>query len=167
MVTDTNSLLTIARETIAKVPFCVASTAAENGEVNARVLQPGKLRDDWSVWFVTNRRCRKVVEMERSGRLTLTYQYDPEKAYVTVVGRPVIDNDVVLKRAIWGPASARWHPGGPEDPNVVVVKLIVDRIELWSATRDVMPEPKGLSAAVLVREGSGWRYYATSQPPPA
>ena len=167
MIMDTNSLLTIARETIDKVPLCVASTAAHNGEVNARVLEPGKLRDDWSVWFVTNRRCRKVVEMERSGSLTLTYQYDPEKAYVTVVGRPVIDDDVALKRRIWGPASARWHPGGPEDPSVVVVKLIVDRIELWNAARDVMPEPKGLSAAVLVREGAGWRYDATSQPPAA
>ena len=161
---DTSAFLAIARETIAKVPFCFAITTAENGEANARVIQPGKLHDDWSVGFTTSRRCRKVVEMERSGRLTLAYQYDPEKAYVTLLGRPVIIDDVALKRAVWGPASDRWYPGGPEDPNVVIVQLIVDRIELWSGGRSVMPEPAGLSAAVLVREGSGWRYFATSQP---
>ncbi|HEY5724630.1 MAG TPA: pyridoxamine 5'-phosphate oxidase family protein [Methylomirabilota bacterium] len=161
---DTGALLAIARDTVAKVPFCFAITAAENGDANARVIQPGKLREDWSVGFMTNRRCRKVLEMERTGRLTLAYEYDPEKAYVTLLGRPIVIDDVARKRAVWGPDSDRWHPGGPGDPNVVIVELIVDRIEVWSGGRDVMPEPKGLSAAVLVREGSDWRYYATSQP---
>ena len=80
---------------------------------------------------------------------------------MTLIGRPVIVDDVALKRAVWGPNSDKWHPGGPEDPNVVIVRLITDRIELWSGGRDVMPEPKGLSAAVLVREGAGWRYDET------
>ena len=70
---ETSALLAIARETIAKVPFCFAVTLGKNGEVNARVIQPGALRDDRSVWFMTNRRSRKVVEIERAGRLTLAY----------------------------------------------------------------------------------------------
>lgn len=75
--------------------------------------------------------------------------------------------DVTLKRTAWGPASDRWFPGGPEDPNVVIVKLITDRIELWSSGHDVMPEPQGLSSAVLVRDerdASGWRHSVTFQP---
>lgn len=48
----------------------------------------------------------------------------------------------------------------------VIVKLITDRIELWSSGRDVMPEPKGLSAAVLVRDGSGWQYRVSSRRAP-
>jgi general stress protein 26 len=163
MTMDTAALLAIARETIAKVPFCFAITVGESGEASARIVQPGKLRDDWSVGFMTERYCRKVVEMERAGRLTLAYQYDPEKAYVTLAGRPVITDDVALKRAVWSPDSDKWHRGGPEDPNVVIVRLVTDRIELWSSGRDVMPEPKGLSAAVLVHDGAGWRYYTTSQ----
>jgi general stress protein 26 len=82
---------------------------------------------------------------------------------VTLAGRPVITDDVALKRAAWSPDSDKWHRGGPEDPNVVIVRLVTDRIELWSSGRDVMPEPKGLSAAVLVHDGAGWRYSATSQ----
>jgi hypothetical protein len=85
MIMDTSALLAIARETISKVPFCFAITTAENGEANARVIQVGKLRDDWSVG-------------------------------------------------------------------------------LWSSGRDVVPEPKGFGAAVLVREGSSWRYSATFTP---
>jgi general stress protein 26 len=101
--------------------------------------------------------------MERAGRLTLAYQYDPEKAYVTLTGRPVIIDDVALKRSVWNPNADRWHRGGPDDPNVVIVRLITDRIEIWSSGRDVMPEPKGFSAAVLERDGLGWRYSTTSR----
>ena len=124
---DTIALLTVARETIDKVSFCFAITVGEGGEASARVVQTGKLRDDWSVGFMTERYCRKVVEMERAGRLTLAYQYDPEKAYVTLTGRPIIIDDVELKRAVWNPSADRWHPGGPDDPNVVIVRLITDR----------------------------------------
>ena len=160
---DIAALLAIARETIDKVPFCFAITVGENGAASARVVQTGTLRDDWSVGFMTERYCRKVVEMERAGRLTLAYQYDPEKAYVTLTGRPVIIDDVALKRSVWNPNADRWHRGGPDDPNVVIVRLITDLIEIWSSGRDVMPEPKGFSAAVLERDGLGWRYSTTSR----
>ena len=160
---NTNALLAIARETIDKVPFCFAITAAENGSANARVVQPGRLRDDWSVGFMTERYCRKVAEIGRAGQLTLAYECDLDKTYVTLAGRPVIVDDVALKRSLWNPNADRWHRGGPDDPNVVIVRLRTDRIEMWSSGRDVMPEPKGFSAAVLERDGLGWRYSTTSQ----
>jgi general stress protein 26 len=112
---DTSVLLAVARETIDKVPFCFAITVAGNGSASARVVQPGKLRDDWSVGFMTERYCRKIVEMERAGRLTLAYQYDLEKTYVTLTGRPVISDDIALKRSVWNPSADKWHRGGPDD----------------------------------------------------
>ena len=158
---QTDKILLIARETINKVSYCFAITTADNGEANARIVQPRTLQDDWTVDFMTSRRCRKVKEMELSGKLTLAYQHDPDRGYVCLIGRASIVDDIQLKRSTWSPEADRWFPGGPDDPNVVIVRLATDRIELWNSVRDVMPEPKGLSAAVLVREGSGWRYWAT------
>ena len=162
---DTKDLLQIARETIGKVTYCFAVTvAAGREEASARIIQPSALREDWSVGFMTNRRCRKVAEMEASGRLTLGYQHDPEAAYVTLSGRPEIIDDVEAKRAVWCDESYRWHPGGPEDPDVVLVELMTDRIELWNLKRGVTPAPEGLNSAVLQREGDGWVYGETSPP---
>lgn len=162
---DTKDLLQIARETIGKVTYCFAVTAAAGREeANARIIQPSALREDWSVGFMTNRRCRKVAEMEASGRLTLGYQYDPEAAYVALLGRPEIIDDVDAKRAVWRDESYRWHPGGPEDPDVVLVELVTDRIELWNLKRGVTPAPEGLNSAVLRRDGDGWVYGETSPP---
>lgn len=159
---DTDRLLQVAREIIAKVPACMAITVDRNGDANARVVNPKPLSDEWTVRFTTHRGSRKSQEIERSGRLTLAYQYDPENAYVTLTGHAVINDDVASKTANWQPESYRWYPGGPADPNVVYVDFTTERIELWSSAHAVVPDPKiGLWAAVLTRDASGWRQQST------
>ena len=158
---ETQQLLDLSRKLINELTFCVAATQGEGGETNARVVQPLPLQDDWTVNVITNRRCRKVRDIERSGRLTLLYQHDADKSYVSLVGRAVIIEDVELKRSIWNPGYDRWNPLGPEDPHTVFARLTTDRIELWSAIHDVVPEPHGYSAAVLLRDGLGWHYSET------
>lgn len=149
--------LTAARATIVQVKFCWAITLAPDGIPSARVIQPMPLADDWSVRFLTRRDGRKVAEIQRAGHLTLGYQHDPEFAYVTLTGRPRVLDDVAYKRRIWSPVSERYYHNGPDDPNVAVVHLDTHRIEMWSSVRKVAPEPYALSAAVLERDGSGWR----------
>jgi general stress protein 26 len=158
---DTERLLGLARKLIGDLTFCVAVTAGEEGETNARVVQPRPLGADWTVDVLTNRRCRKVREIERSGRMTLLYQHDADRSYVALVGRASIVEDRALKRATWTPAHARWNPNGPDDPDTVYARLVTERIEIWSAVHDVMPEPQGYSAALLLRDGDGWRYAAS------
>jgi general stress protein 26 len=93
---DANHLLTVAREIIAKVPMCFAITVDQNGEANARVVQTAELSDQWTVRYTTDRRSRKVREIERSGKMTLAYQFDPANEYVTLVGRATIIDDIEL-----------------------------------------------------------------------
>jgi general stress protein 26 len=165
---DANDLLKIAREIIAKVPMCFAITVDQNGEANARVVQTAQLSDQWTVRYTTDRRSRKVREIERSGKMTLAYQFDPANEYVTLIGRATIIDDPEIKNAIWQPSRFRWYPGGPNDPNVVLIDFVTDRIELWSSHHGVLPDPaKGLWAAALTRESSGWRCHATSSMPQA
>lgn len=154
-------LLGLARKLIDDLTFCVGITQGENGEVNARVLQPLPIGPDWTVNILTNRRCRKVREIERCGRMTLLYQHDADRSYVTLVGRATVVEDIALKRATWKPAHARWNPGGPDDPATVFARLFTERIELWSAVHGVMPEPQGYSAALLLRKGNDWIYSST------
>ena len=130
----------------------------DGGEMNARVVQPGTLDDDWRVWFMTSRKSRKVREIEATGKLLLGYQYDPDGAYVTLHGDTAIIDDVAVKRSVWTDAADRWYPGGPADPDVVLVELRTTRIELWSAAHKVWP---GISAVVLQRDGPNWSYSTT------
>lgn len=158
---DADTLLALARRLIAELPFCVAATQGEGGDANARIVQPHQPREDWTVDLLTNRRCRKVREVERTGRMTLLYQHDASRSYVALVGAVTIVDDVAYKRSVWSEAHQRWNPGGPHDPSSLYLRLVPDRIELWSAAHGVIPDPPGYSAAVLLREGGGWRVTQT------
>ena len=83
-------LLELARKLIDDLTFCVAVTQGEDGDLNARIVQPLRMRDDWTVDVLTNLRCRKVREIQRTGRMTLLYQHDADKSYVTLIGRAEI-----------------------------------------------------------------------------
>lgn len=150
-------LLDIARETVAGLTYCFLITLADDGAPSARVIQPRAITDEWTVDFATTRSSRKGREIARQPRVTLAYQNDAERAYVCLAGNAVLVDDLALKRARWRPEAERWYPGGPDNPDFVFVRVHVDRIELWSGARAVMPEPKGQRAAVLVRESGGWR----------
>jgi general stress protein 26 len=158
---DVERLLILARKLVDETPYCVAATVAEDGGANARIVQPLKVQDDWTVNVLTNLRCRKVREIERSGRLTLLYQSEDGRSYACLAGPAEVIEDRELKRAIWSPAADRWNPGGPEDTATVFMRLKADRIELFSVSGGVMPEPEGYSAGVLVRDADGWRYETT------
>lgn len=150
---EVGELLLAARETIGKLRFCFAMTTTRSGEMSARVVQPGELDADWRVRFMTSRSSRKVREVEQTRRMLLGYQYDPEAAYVTLEGPAAIVDDVDLKRSVWTADADKWYPGGPDDPDVVLVELRSERIELWSASRNIMP---GISAVVLRRQDQDW-----------
>ena len=158
---DTERLLSLARQLVDGATYCVGATVAEDGGANARILQPLKVREDWEVNVLTNLGCRKVREVERSGRLTLLYQSEVGRSYACLSGPAEVVEDRELKRAIWSPAADRFNPTGPEDPATVFLRLRTERIELFSVSGGVTPEPEGYSAGVLVRDGGGWRYETT------
>lgn len=160
-IMDIDELLILARKLVDDATYCVGATVAEDGGANARVLQPMKVQDDWTVNVLTNRRCRKVREVQRSGKITLLYQSDDGRSYACLGGPAEIVDDREMKRATWTPFHDRFNPTGPEDPATVYVRLKTERIELWSIEGGVTPEPFGYSAGVLVRDAGGWKYEAT------
>ena len=91
---DIEELLEIARQIVDKQKFCFAISVTTDGEANARIVQPRKLTQDWSVDFATRRSCRKFNEIERSGKLTLAYQDDIDRAYVSPLAGHSQPNDI-------------------------------------------------------------------------
>jgi len=99
--------------------------------------------------------------------MTLVYYHHVGGAYVTLVGRAMLIEDVAVKQEVWQPASFKWHPGGPIDPIVVLVEFVAERIETWNAPGQIVPDPtKDLWAAVLTRDANGWRHAGTTQESP-
>ncbi len=158
-IADVDRLLAAARETMARVTDCWAATPAANGGVSVRVVVPIPAAPDdadWTICFATSALSRKAREIGRAGRLTLGYQHHPHRSYVALMGRATLVTERAPVRARWREAWQFYLPGGPDDPDTILVRLAADRIEL--CIPGVSPEPFGKSYAALARDAMGlWR----------
>ncbi|MCT2401564.1 pyridoxamine 5'-phosphate oxidase family protein [Novosphingobium mangrovi (ex Huang et al. 2023)] len=155
-----NDALSAARATIDKVELCVAATSGDHGVANVRVVQKLSFDDTWCVAFATDRTSRKTAEIERTGKLTLLFEDDAEGAYAALIGTASVSSDLETKQKYWTGDLDRWFPQGASSENAAIVELKPERIELWNYAKGIAPEPLGLRAAVLERDGDDWRRLA-------
>jgi general stress protein 26 len=163
--------LMAARETMAKLRYCWAMTPSADGGVNARGMgRLAKMADDeWTLWFLTDGRSRKVDEVRRAGRMTVGFALEGEGSYVALIGRAALIEDRATIRARWRESWNRIVERGKDDPNIVFMTLEVGRIELcmeegkWSATleRDAARQwhlaPAGVAGAAAEDRSSTMR----------
>lgn len=160
---SSEDLLAHAREMTQQATWCWVATVANEKEVHTRVVYPYPISSDWHVRFMTDRRTRKVAELRSTKWLTLSYLCDTKEdtGYVNVSGAPTILDSVQLKQELWKESSHLYFPGGPEDPNVVVIDVAIAKIELWNYQRGITPAPLGLSAVCMERLNDGWSVSAS------
>ena len=156
---EAERILDAARRLMAKVRDCWAATPAADGGVSLRVVEPlaplpGE--EAWTLHIATSGGSRKAAEIARAGRLTLGYQHHPDRSYVALFGRAYLVTERAPIRARWREAWRLFFPAGPEDPDTILVRLVVERIELCMS--GVSPEPFGARYAAVWRDAAGvWR----------
>jgi general stress protein 26 len=146
-------LLAAARNTIAEVPYCWVVTPAEAGGANARVVKafPAAAGDEpMTCWFLTRRISRKSAEIAHAGRVTLAYQHDSGRAYVTVSGRAeLVDDRLEIETRLRRVESMDIALAAI----LLAVRVIPDRIEVH--VRGVTAEPWGQGRTLLEQNAKG------------
>jgi general stress protein 26 len=61
---------------------------------------------------------------------------------VSLTGHAVLIDDLEKKRELWNPVVGAWFPGGPEDPDVVLLRVEAASAEYWDS-------PGGRLASVI------------------
>jgi len=154
--TDVERLLAAARATLAEMTHCWVMTPTASDGIHARVVEPIAAAPDdgdWIISFATSARSRKATEIERAGRLTLGYERHSDHSYVALYARAALVVERSAIRARWCEAWQPYFPGGPEDPNLIIVRLAVDRIEV--CVPGVSPEPFGSRYVAAARDAAG------------
>jgi general stress protein 26 len=101
------------------------------GGLRARPLEPRPDRQAELIWFVTDVRGLKDDEIQAHAEVCLVIVDAKAKAYLSISGRARVLRDPAQAAAIWKKTDDVWWPGGPDDPNVRVLRLEPQTAELW------------------------------------
>jgi general stress protein 26 len=101
------------------------------GGLRARPLDARPDRDEGAIYFLTDSRGLKDDEIESAADVCFTVTNARDKAYLSITGHADVLHDRARAARIWKKADEVWWPDGPEDKNLLVLRLEPDIAELW------------------------------------
>ena len=106
-------------------------TTQFNGGLRARPLEARADRDAGVIWFVTDVRGAKDDEIGAAHDIGLVFIDEGDHAYLSITGRAFVTRDTDQTKKLWKKTDDAWFPGGPDDPNVRLLRIEPFTAELW------------------------------------
>ena len=81
------------------------------------------------LWFITARDTEHTRAIESEPRVALTFS--ARDSWVALTGRAEVVDDQAKLEELWNTFAEAWLPGGPEDPQAVLIRVDVQHGEYW------------------------------------
>jgi general stress protein 26 len=124
------AILAAARTIIAKARYATFITLDERGAPQSRIVDPFPPEDELTVWVATNARSRKVGQISRDRRVTLTYFDRDAQHYVTVLGAASLVRDLSARAARWKEEWSAFYPNGYRGDDYLLIRIDPTAIEV-------------------------------------
>src|SRR5438128_1705005 len=140
MDTPANAEQNVAKlaQLIKGIKVAMLTTRCEDGSLHSRPMVTQQTGFDGTLWFFTQARAPKVGEIQRSEQVNLSYASPEEQRYVSVSGTAGLVRDPHKVRELWSPLLKAWFPKGPDDPDLALLRVEVERAEYWDAPSSTM-----------------------------
>jgi general stress protein 26 len=117
-------------EIVEKTSICMMTTRFTGG-LRARPLEARPDREAGVIWFLIDVRGLKDDEVQANPEVCLTFVYPEEKVYLSITGEASVKRDPERAKKLWNQEQQAWWPGGPNDPNLLVMRVELGRAEMW------------------------------------
>jgi general stress protein 26 len=136
---ERDTLIAAAYEIMATTRFAALVTLDESGHPRVRTMDPFLPDEDMVVWLGTNRRTRKVQEIEDDPRVNLYYASPDADGYVSVYGTARLVDDPAEKARRWKDEWTQFYPD--REASYLLIAVVPTRIEIVSYRRGIVGDP--------------------------
>jgi len=134
-----NKLITAAREIMNSVETCALITLDHEGIPRVRAMDPFPPESNFTVWFGTNLKSRKVEQIKKDPRVTLYYFKNDGSGYVMIHGIAQLVNNQKEKEKRWKVEWEAFYPNKSED--YLLIKVSPEWMEVVSYAHGVVGDP--------------------------
>jgi general stress protein 26 len=120
--------------------IAVFTTTAPDGTLMSRPMALQEVEFDGDLWFFASRSSRKVAHVTANPQVNVATV--GSSSWVSLTGHAVVIDDLAKKKDLWSPVVEAWFPDGPEDPDVVLLRVDAASAEYWDS-------PGGRLASVI------------------
>ena len=135
-------VIAAAKDVMQTARYATLITIGDNGQPQARIVDPLLPEGDFTVWIGTNPLTRKVAEIRRDPRVTLLYFNAAAGEYVTVLGTATLVTDSAEKARHWKGDWAAYYKDGPRGEGYLLLRVRPNRLEVVSPRHGMVNDPK-------------------------
>jgi general stress protein 26 len=128
------------------------ATFAPEGFMHARPMVARTQEARGDLWFFTSRASHTVAELRADPRVLLTYAEPKDQHYVSLAGTGSVVDDRAKAKELWSEPMRTWFPNGPEDPDLILIKVDAERAQYWDAPSSTVVYAYGYVKARLTGE---------------
>jgi general stress protein 26 len=137
-----SDIVSASRDVMQKARYCSLITIGADGHPQARIVDPLGPDASFTIWIATNPLTRKVAEIKRDPRVTLTCFDASSSSYVTVLARATLVTDAAEKARRWKDEWTPFYSSGASGNDVMLFRLVPRRLEIVSVDRGMAGDPK-------------------------
>ena len=107
------------------------TTMDAEGHHISRPMAQQEVEFDGDLWFFAARDSRKIAHIAANPEVGVTLSSND--TWVSIEGSAVVVDDLAKKKELWNAFVGAWFTDGPEDPNVVLIKIEAHGAEYWDS----------------------------------
>jgi general stress protein 26 len=132
-------LLYAAREIMISSRKCALITQDENGVPQVRTMDPFSPESDFTVWFATNPKSRKVEQIKNNASVTIYYPDKKDKGYVVIHGTAELVYDQKEKDTRWKKEWKNFYANRTDQ--YLLIKVTPHYLEFINYNRGISGDP--------------------------
>jgi general stress protein 26 len=137
------------------VKFAMLTTRDAGNALTSRPLTTLDLEFDGTLWFLVAADSNLAHDLRQHPEINLAYAEPEVGNYISVSGTAHVLHDRVRARELWTPVARIWFEQGPDDPNLAVLEVEVEKAEYWDMAGGKVRRLIGFLRATLAHDASG------------
>jgi general stress protein 26 len=139
---------------IEQARVCFFTSLSEDNGLRARPLTTQCVETETRLWFFIERYGDLANDVKSNPRALVTYSVEADRFYASLTGRARVYVDPEKARELWSQLNEAWFPGGPDDPNLALLRVDVDHGETWQPTTNKLTQFLSIAPAAVMRTAS-------------
>jgi len=138
------------KDMIKDIDLCMLTTVDETGNLHSRPMSLNSDVDtNGNLWFFTSSNSHKASEIEQRSKVNVSFVDSRDQRYVSISGNAELVNDRQKIKELWKPILKAWFPDGPDQADVALLKVSVEKAEYWDSPSSTVAQAISFVTAIF------------------
>lgn len=139
--------------------------ADTSGTLSSRPMTPLELDSSGAIWMFTSRKTLAHGFEAGSRPVNLAFSDTSDSTYISIEGEAHLLDEPARKHELWTSMARPWFPGGEDDPDLVLLKVVMSRAEIWDSPDSSAVRSLAIAASIAAAKPVGLGDHKVINPP--